>query len=67
MKTATVKQHFETVKNYISAFHMRVDDENVVKARSLIAYCNERIIECNKEIAEQEAKKAEETKSETEA
>lgn len=62
-----VKQHFETIKNYISAFHMRVDDENVTKARSLIAFCNERIIECNKEIAEQEARKAEETKVETEA
>lgn len=67
MDINNVKQHFETVKNYISAFHMRVDDENVTKARSLIAFCNERIIECNKEIVEQEAKKAEETKVETEA
>jgi hypothetical protein len=67
MKATEVKKHFEVIKSYISAFHMRVDDENVTKARSLIAFCNERIIECNKEIAEEEAKKAEETKVETEA
>ena len=56
MDITKVKQHFETIKNYISAFHMRIDDENVTKARILIAFCNERIIECNKEIAEEEAK-----------
>jgi hypothetical protein len=63
MKATKAKQHFEAIKSYISAMHMRVDDENVVKARSLIAYLNERIIECNEEMA----KEAEETNKETEA
>ena len=67
MKTAQAKQYFETIKTYISAMRMRVDDENVVKAHSLIAYLNERIAECDKEIAEEKAKEAEETKVETEA
>jgi len=74
MKTAQVKKHFEVIKSYISAMHMRVDDDNIVKARNLIVYCNERIAECDKEIAEEAArkaeeaaKKAEETKVETEA
>lgn len=61
MEISKVKQHFETIKTYISAFHMRVDDENVVKTRKLIAFCNERIAECNKEIAEEAAKETEET------
>ncbi len=61
MDISKVKQHFETIKTYISAFHMRVDDENVVKARNLIAFCNERIAECDREIAEAAAKETEET------
>lgn len=71
MNASKVKQHFETIKTYISAFHMRVDDENVVKARNLIAYLNERIAECDKAIADEKAKEAakeaEETNKETEA
>ncbi|MBR5786260.1 MAG: hypothetical protein IKY41_06175 [Clostridia bacterium] len=67
MKATKAKQHFEAIKSYISAMHMRVDDENVVKARSLIAYLNERIIECNEEIAKEAQKEAEETNKETEA
>ena len=67
MKATKAKQHYEVIKSYISAMHMRVDDENVVKARSLIAYLNERIAECDMEIAKEAAKEAEETKAETEA
>lgn len=63
METSAVKQYFEEIRSYVSAMRMRVDDENVVKARSLIAYLNERIIECNEEMA----KEAEETNKETEA
>lgn len=62
MKTAQAKQYFETIKTYISAMRMRVDDENVVKAHSLIAYLNERIIECNQEIAAEKAQETEEIK-----
>ena len=63
METSAVKQYFEEIRSYVSAMRMRVDDENVVKARSLIAYLNERIIECNEEMS----KEAEETNKETEA
>lgn len=71
MNATQAKKHFEVIKHYISGMQMRVDDENVVKARNLIAYCNERIAECAKEISEETAKEtakeAEETNKETEA
>lgn len=67
MDITKAKQYFEDIKSYVSAMRMRVDDENVVKARSLIAYLNERIIECNEEMAKEAQKEAEETNKETEA
>ena len=67
METSAVKQYFEEIRSYVSAMRMRVDDENVVKARNLIAYLNERIIECNAEMAKEAQKEAEETNKETEA
>lgn len=61
MKTATVKKHFEVMKNYVSSMQMRVDDVNLSKARTLLMFLNERIAECDKEIAEEAAKETEET------
>lgn len=69
MKATEVKKHFETIKTYISAMRMRVDDENVVKAHNLLAYLNERIAECDREIAKEAevtAKEAEATAKEAE-
>lgn len=67
MKATKVKQHFEAVKSYISAMHMRVDDDNFIKARNIIAFLNARIAECDQEMAEEAAKEAEKNKAETEA
>lgn len=67
MKATKVKQDFEAIKSYISAMHMRVDDENITKARNIIAFLNTRIAECEQEIAKEAAKEAEENKAETEA
>ena len=59
MKTSKVKQHFEAIKAYISAMHMRVDDDNIIKARNLIAFLDDRIAECDAEIAGEPAQENE--------
>lgn len=66
MKATDAKKNYEAIKSYISGMNMRVDDANVIKALNIISFCNTRIAECDKEIAEEaeEAKKAEEAKEE---